>query len=145
MPPTLSVTQLSTLAVLREMGYDAPRATAVLLKVGGSLNRALSALAEAPAPASAAASADAPSPRPSSKKAKKRSPKASPAAARATPAKAPPAAAARDVAVGAELRVAKEPATRGVCRRVYWEGNTFRQALTHYAQFAEPKKPGAAR
>ena len=46
MPPTLSVTQLSTLAVLREMGYDAPRATAVLLKVGGSLNRALSALAE---------------------------------------------------------------------------------------------------
>ena len=32
----------------------------------------------------------------------------------------------------------------GVCRRVYWEGNTFRQALAHYAQFAEPKKPGAA-
>ena len=123
MPPTLSVTQLSTLAVLREMGYDAPRATAVLLKVGGSLNRALSALAEAPAPASAAASADAPSPRPSAKKAKKRPPKASPAAARATPAKAPPAAAARDVAVGAELRVAKEPATRGVCRRVFEKGN----------------------
>ena len=32
----------------------------------------------------------------------------------------------------------------GVCRRVYWEGNTFRQALAHYARFAEPKKPGAA-
>ena len=30
----------------------------------------------------------------------------------------------------------------GVCRRVYWEGNTFRQALAHYAQFAE--SPDAA-
>ena len=52
MASELGPTQLATLAQLIEMGYDASKAMEVIIKVGGSLNRCLSALLEAAEPES---------------------------------------------------------------------------------------------
>ncbi|KAH8062231.1 hypothetical protein JL722_3144 [Aureococcus anophagefferens] len=116
------------------------------------LNRALSALAEAPAPASGAASADAPSPRPSAKKAKKRSPKASPAAARARGAAGagaapPPARAARGQGardarrLPARLREGQRPRLR----RPRDDGGRRRLAAARAGRAGDADRRGGAR